>query len=632
MSLKRKITLLISFMLILMILVSIKAVYMQSSRILNEDAETRMISQLSRANENVSLLFKSIVLETEKLSFDQYVKDYFNGTLSEASCDAYLTTLMAEMNHERPVYMDLFLVDHQGIIVSAAMAEAIGVDVNSRHYFQSAVAHKETNTSDIILSRADQTQIVITLTPTYGLDGEVLGYTGIAIFATYFSDFLSNFEVTDESKYIIVDSYDKIVSHPDKKRISMQFDNFGLGDIEAAQGDQNYVLAQIDGIDNIVMERHLDFNNWRIVSFLEADEIYSKSREVSYTMINIGIVFVCIAFGMGIYITNIIAKPIVEITETINKIIEEETVYKTTMINNLPFERLEQNPNASHSPNEPTEISNFRAAMQGFKEVLQKGATHFDIENKKLKTYIDTMYDELEEINKRNLDFISTLSHDIRTPLTLIKGYARGLESGKVNDKEMERKFKSGIVRSANDLENLIYNVLDFAYEVGDRSVLNKKYYPIWKAVDQIVFEIKQLYIEQDRPIEFSVNTFENSSFKQGKKVFIDIMNISRVLINLLNNSIKYSEPTDKIILSINEKDNSILFEVYDTGQGIKEEELDKITDIFYRTSASKGKKGYGLGLYISSQILKGHDLELSMTSELGKYTRMSFELPIFKD
>lgn len=631
MSLKRRITFLISILLIMMILISIKAIYTQSSRMLNEDAELRMTAQLSRANENVSLLFKSIVLETEKLSLEQAVKDYFTGEITQVESDVYLTDLMAQMNTIRPVYMDLFLVNHNGIIVSAAMAEAVGVDVNGRQYYKHAVDYKMTNTSDIILSRADQTQIVITLTPTYDRAGNVLGYTGIAIFATYFSDFLSDFEGTDEEKYIIVDSYDKIVSHPNKDMISKQFDNFGLGNIEAVQGEDNYVLTQIDNTENIVMERHLDFNNWRIVSYLESDKIYRKSRNLSYTMFNIGVVFVLIAVGMGIYITDLVAKPLVEITETINKIIEEEISFKHTMLSQLPFERLEGDKNTSMAQNEPAEISNFRKAMLGFKDVFERGAKKFDLENKKLKTYIDTMYEELDEINKRNLDFISTLSHDIRTPLTLIKGYARGLESGEVIDREMESKFKSGIVRSANDLENLIYNVLDFAYEVGDPGVLSKQTMDVKEAIDEIVFEVSQFYKGESRKIDYKIDAFSAERVQGQGRVCIDLMNLNRVLINLINNSLKYSHPTDKVMLIIQNWRTSIHFEVYDSGQGIQTEEIEKITDIFYRTEASKNQKGYGLGLYISKQILQGHDIQLKIESQYGKYTKLSFEVPIIR-
>lgn len=622
MSLKKRITFLISLMLILMIIVSINAIYHQSSKILNEEAESRMTAQLDRANENVSLLLKSIVLETEKLSLDSMVKGYFLENVSQVDSDLFLMELMDKKNMDRPVYMDLFLVDHDGMIVSAAMPEAVGIDVNGRNYFQTAVFRQVTNTSDIILSRADQTQIVITLTPTHDEEGEVIGYTGIAIFATYFSDFLKGFAFNDESQYIIVDSYDKIVSHPNNNMISKEFDNFGLPHLKDTGSKQSYLVAKLEGIKHIVMERELDFNNWRIISYLESDLIYSKSRDVAYTVLQIGIAFVLIAIIMGIYLTDMVSKPIVDITERINRIIEEEAVYKNTMINKLPLEHLEQS-KVSLEGQEPTEISNFRKAIEGFRNILEQGSRNFDLEHNKLKGYIDNLYDELDNINSRNLEFISTLSHDIRTPLTLIKGYARGLESGTVHDPDMEEKFKSGIVKSANDIEHLIYNVLDFAYSVGNRDSLNMKSYSLAEVVDQLVFEIDQLYSESDRDLTFEIDDFEGVN----DHVLLDMMNINRVVVNLINNSIKYSSTSDTIALRIRRTENGAKFEVFDTGIGIKKEELDKITDIFYRTEASKDKKGYGLGLYICDQILKGHGYSLLVDSVKDEYTSAGFEI-----
>lgn len=168
--------------------------------------------------------------------------------------------------------------------------------------------------------------------------------------------------------------------------ISTQFNNFGLKSFEDAMGFESYLLTNIEGSEHIVMERDLGFNNWRIISYLQADEIYAKSREVSNTMVRVGVVFMIIAVGMGIYLTDMISRPIVEITESINRIIEEETTYKkNTMINNLSLEHLERSTNPIDGVQEPTEISNFRAAIQGFKSVLENGSRNFDIEHNQLK-------------------------------------------------------------------------------------------------------------------------------------------------------------------------------------------------------------------------------------------------------
>jgi len=622
MSIKHKTTLMVGIMLIIMIIVSINAIFHQSSKILNEESENIMNAQLDRANENVSLLLKSIVLETEKLSLNHNVKDYFNGTFSQNESDMYLETLMAEKNEQGPVYMDLFLVDHDGMIVSAAMPEAVGIDVSGRMYFQRALFDEVTNTSDILLSRADQTQIVITLTPTYSEDNQVIGYTGIAIFATYFSDFLEDLAFNDKSQYIIVDSYDKIVSHPNPDMISKQFDNFGLASLDEKGDEYSYIRANIESEEHIVMERDLGFNNWRIISFLSSDEIYSKSKELAATVLKVGIVFVFISLGMSIYLTDLISKPLVEITEDMNRVIEDGMTYKDTMLHKLPFDFLDKHEVKGDRPQEPSEISNFKVALLGFRQVLERGSKNFEIEHEKLKTYLNQLYDELDNINKRNLDFIATLSHDIRTPLTLIKGYARGLESGAVSDRDMEKKFKKGIVKSANDLEHLIYDVLDFAYEVGHSHVVKKQAKSRNEVVDQILFEIGHLYADHEREIQIEKSMTEADIF-----IDVDMMNITRVLVNLIENSLKYSRSDDTVRLTAKATSYGLKFEVYDTGIGIQENDLNQVKEIFYRTQESKSVKGYGLGLYICDQILKAHGSGLEIQSDYGAYTQVSFEV-----
>jgi K+-sensing histidine kinase KdpD len=221
------------------------------------------------------------------------------------------------------------------------------------------------------------------------------------------------------------------------------------------------------------------------------------------------------------------------------------------------------------------------------------------------------------------LDFITTLSHDIRTPLTLIKGYARGLESGEVTDNVMKQKFKSGIVQSVDDIENLVYNVLDFAYEVNFDYSYQIQKHDVNYVVEEIIFEINQLYSDYDKKINFKIDDFSNVD----KHVNIDLMNIKRVIINLLNNSFKYTEMSDLIEMRIVNR-NGLYFEIYDEGLGIRDENLLRIYELFYRTEDSKDKKGYGLGLYICNQILKNHGIELLCDSVYGEYTQMKFIIP----
>lgn len=621
MTIKRKMTLLISTMLMSIVLISIVFIYNESSNILKDEADKYMGAQLDRANENIRLLLKIVVLETEKLSMDKKVIDYLTKSYGQHQSDTYLDEMMADKNSNDLLYFDLFLMNHEGIIVSAAMQEAVGIDVSSREYFRKAVEDKVTNTSDIILSRADKTQIVITITPVYDDENRVIAYAGIAIYATYFSNFLNNFSVLDASDYIIIDSFDHIVSHPNKEKISTQFQYFGL--------DKNRIKDQLtimfDGESYRVLQRELGFNDWKIISYLKYDEIYSKSLELSYSFMKIAIVAVFIAVGFGIYLTDFISRPIVIITETINKMIEGEKDFKNELMHQFPLGMIEENELIDPIGLEPTEVSNFRKAIIGFRSALEAGAQNFDLEYNKLQHYIDGLYKELENINNRNLDFISTLSHDLRTPLTLIKGYARGLESGEITDEEMKQKFKTGIVTSVDDIEQLVYDVLDFAYEVDHSATFEFKSYEVGKVLDDIAFELSQLYRDgSHEPISIVI---EKSHLNQ-RLIHIDLMNIKRVISNLVNNSIKYTSDEDKIEVRMQLKEVGLVVTVFDEGIGIQKNDLTHIYDMFYRTEESKEIKGYGLGLYISQQILRRHKATLFCESTYGVFTKMTFVLP----
>ncbi|MBN2899563.1 MAG: sensor histidine kinase [Clostridia bacterium] len=619
MTIKRKMTLIVSMMLMMIVLLSIVFIYNKSSEILVEEAEDYMAAQLDRANENVALLLKTIVLETERLSLEDKVVNYFNGSFSQVDSDRYLTDLMALKNEEELLYFDLFLMNHDGIIVSAAMAEAVGVDVGSRAYFQKALREGVTNTSDIILSRADNTQIVITIAPTYDGAGRTVGYTGVAIYATYFSNFLNNFNVTKSNDYIIIDSYDNIVSHPDKRKISSRFDYFGFDKSRIASNS----TIVYDGETYRILQKDLGFNDWRILSYIKYDDIYAKSMELAYDFMMLSIVAIVLAIIFGVYLTDFISKPIVSMTESINRLLEDEERFQHLMVRQLPFDAPISDMEIAEINVEPTEVNNLRKAILGFQSALQEGAKSFDLEHEKLKHYIDRLYRELEMINRRNLDFIATLSHDLRTPLTLIKGYARGLESGEIKDEAMREKFQTGIVKGVDDIEHLIYNVLDFAYEVDHMTAFDFKSYDVVSFLEALRFDLTHLYEDSDKEVQLDISW--ESDLK--KRVWVDQMNILRVITNLLNNSVKYTKQGDLITLRIHAGDDDLWVEVYDEGMGIRSEELAHIYELFYRTQESKEIKGYGLGLYISQQILKAHHASLKCESVFGTYTRMTFKL-----
>ncbi len=613
MTIKERMILIISVVFSVVILITTSMFYRQSSEIMNRDAEIRMQEQLARAKENVSLLLSNIILETEKLSYDNQVIGYFNGQTSQEEMDAYLDLLMHEKNESRPVYMDLFLMSKEGYIVSAAVDSAIGkVDGNKRWYFTNAVETGETSTSDVISSQATSTQIVINMTPVVD-GGQVIGYFGLAIHASYFSSFLENFEVNN-NEYIIVDSFDNILSHPDKTKIESKFNFFQID----KQNLYDFTKVSLDKQDYFVMMKDLGLKEWKIISVLKRDEIYSKSKALAYTYIKVGGVLILVAIIVGFYITDYVTKPLISITNSINRIIEEEDHHRGKMISQVPDELMQVD-------EEAIEIGDFKKAILGFKETLENSMHSFEVEHNKLRDYVKNVDDELSNINKRNLEFISTLSHDIRTPLTLAKGYASGLSTDVLSDEIMLEKFKQNIIESTNNIEYLVYDVLDFVYEVSDEHIYQMKLIPASELVEKILSDLQQLFKDEPR-IKYVVDNFAY------ERLNVDVMQIFRVIINLLNNSLKYSDESDEVKIYFKDLSNGVGISVYDKGIGVKTEDQANIFEMFYRGENKGDTKGYGLGLYISSEIIKNHKGYIYCESEVSKYTEMSFELSYMEE
>lgn len=609
MTVKTRMAFLIGMIFSVVILVTTAIFYKQSSEILNRDAEIRMAEQLDRAKENVSLLLSNIILETEKLSYDRQILDFFDGVTSVEEMNAYFDALMYEKNESRPVYMDLFLMSKEGEIVSAAVDSAIGnVDGNKRWYFKNAKKTGQTSTSDVITSQATSTQIVITMTPI-SLNNEIVGYFGLAIHASYFASFLENFEVNN-NEYIILDSFDHIVSHPEKSLIKTEFDFFDENKEKFYQFSKVTAHEQ----DYFVMMKDLGFKEWKIISVLQRDEIYSKSRALAYTYIKVGIFLVFIAILVGFYVMDYVTKPIINITNSINKIIEEEEHHKDQIMSQVPDVLL-------HMEEETVEISNFKKAVLGFKETLEETTRSFEVEHHKLRDYVKNVDDELSNINRRNLEFISTLSHDIRSPLTLIKGYASGLSLEVLTDDDMLEKFKGNIIESANNIEYLVFDVLDFVYEVSDQHIYQMKNMTVTDFVEKLCGDLRQLFSEHER-ITYTTDVFAH------EYVHVDMMQILRVLINLINNSVKYSSEQDRIDIRFKHKAHGLYIEVYDEGTGVKLEDQANIFEMFYRGDNREDVKGYGLGLYISSEIIKRHQSYIHCDSVFNDYTKMYFEIP----
>jgi signal transduction histidine kinase len=229
------------------------------------------------------------------------------------------------------------------------------------------------------------------------------------------------------------------------------------------------------------------------------------------------------------------------------------------------------------------------------------------------------------EISRMKSEFVSNVSHELKTPLALIRLFGETLDSGIVKDERKRREFYSIIRKESERLTHLIDNVLDFS-----RMDTGVKEYNFEKAdLVEVVRSSLEAYKFHIRDNGFEI---ESSLPNESVMLKIDKDAISQALLNLLSNAVKYSEETKYILVKVSKDSTSALISVTDRGIGIAKEELKKIFDKFYQVPAAKGKerRGSGLGLTLAKHIIEAHGGIIEVESEVGKGSSFTIRIPLF--
>ena len=231
---------------------------------------------------------------------------------------------------------------------------------------------------------------------------------------------------------------------------------------------------------------------------------------------------------------------------------------------------------------------------------------------------------QIQEIEMKN-DFIANVSHELRTPLTSIKGSVDNLLDGivgKLND--AQREYLAIINNESDRLVRLINDLLDLN-KLEARSIkFSPKKIEYISLVTQVVFRLQELANEKGLCLQVEWP-------KTEMYVHADRDKINQVLVNLINNAIKFTEKGGIRIVVENSNKTSITTRIIDTGIGIPKDEWDKVFDKFYQIgkSADKKNRGTGLGLAITKNLIEIHKGKIWLASEEGRGSEFSFILPV---
>ena len=231
---------------------------------------------------------------------------------------------------------------------------------------------------------------------------------------------------------------------------------------------------------------------------------------------------------------------------------------------------------------------------------------------------------ELRRLEQVRTDFAANVSHELKTPLTSIRGFVETLQAGAIENPEMARKFLNIIMMETERLTRLINDILSISkLESGNDEVATERIRLDKKAYD--VCEMLSIHAQEK---QVTLNYRLNS-----EPVFI-IGNPDRVeqlLINLTENAIKYNKPGGSVTVQVFKSDSEANITISDTGIGIAEENLPRLFERFYRVDKGRSRQmgGTGLGLAIVKHIVRSMNGEIEVHSKLGEGTEFLITLPL---
>lgn len=322
----------------------------------------------------------------------------------------------------------------------------------------------------------------------------------------------------------------------------------------------------------------IEINNSPKLLFLESsiDPVDSTTRIIKEQLIFITFILFELAFIIALFISKKIAKPIVKITESAEKFAEGNYDVK--------FDG------------------------KGYEEVQE------------LSSVLNHAGQEVKKVTDLRRDLIANVSHDLRTPLTMIKAYAEMIRDLSGDNPEKRAEHIQVIIDESDRLALLVNDILELSKLESSNSELDISEFSITEKIQKVLSRY-QILIERDGYI---------IKYYKDKDIicFADESKIEQVLYNLINNAVNYCGDDKTVIIRQINKNNSVRIEVIDHGEGISKELMPLVFDRYYRDKkVARDKVGTGIGLSIVKGILNSHEFPFGVSSEEGKGSMFWFEM-----
>lgn len=354
-------------------------------------------------------------------------------------------------------------------------------------------------------------------------------------------------------------------------------------DYEVVVENDNYTIQQVynDVMNDTFMELYGTLDNGNMVYMSIAIKSIQDNVRISNRFIWImGAVLVLVSFIFAFVLSNYISKPVLEISRIAEKMSEFDF-------------------NIKYDGSDKSEIGKLGKSMNELSEKLESTISELKEANIELKKDIEGK----EEAEERRKEFLSNVSHELKTPIALIQGYAEGLKEGIADDDEESRDYYCDvIIDEAQKMNGMVKNLLNLSHIESGSEQLSIERFDITELISGIVGNKNLLASQKNCEIIYDRT--------EPQYVWADETKIEEVITNYLTNAINHCEYDKKIIIKNFRVGDDVKVTVFNTGKNIPEEELDKIWIKFYKVDKARTREygGNGIGLSIVKAIMDLHN------------------------
>ncbi len=516
-----------------------------------------------------------------------------------------IQNMLQEAAQADPLFYSVFIgfengkmLDAKGWIPEAAYNAA------QRPWYQMAITANDTVFTPVYLDKNKKSLVTSIALPIklHGAEGVLAANIPIS----QITQQVNNISYGETGFGILLDKNGIIIAHPNKQYILQSFEkafDFGPGifmDIQRPYPTVETIILQ--NKKHLLVSVPIEACGWKLLLTAPEVEFLTPVHEMIVYLLNILGIILGLMILFGAYWGRKMSRPIEKMILSVQSLSEGDLTEPVEITSG-------------------DELGTLSEALNNMKYSLSDMINNIHTESQSLHNYAKNLTNTIEEISSGVTDFITQLSHDLKTPLTLIKGYTTGIQMGVTKDPDKISEYLCGIYTRAEQIEEITEDILDSLYDIKQFMVLEAEILDISDFSSLLIDNAK-------KQIENSDRHFEGSLSIEGGSLSGDKIKLVRVWNNLITNAIKYSDKGSTVQITIAQLPGEMQFIVRDEGIGIRAEEINKVFEMFYRAK-DREVKGYGIGLALARSIIEAHGGRIYAISEYTMGSSFIFTLPI---